>query len=261
MLRAYVDLSCQKGDPDAGARELFQGIPDHSRAISGGGTSPLHLASERGHVGVVRELLSAGADPKRANQEGATPLHLAARYSYPEVVVELLTSGITVDLKNPAGETPLHTAARYAKSECVADLLRLGADENAISDAGDTPVAVVGKLNERKDQTRFAVAEERVRRMLYRASAFRGCEVWEWPCYVEKEPGTESSILKSRGGLESGGDDSLVGPDTFALSSTPGDAVTRTVNLIRSKDKDPGTLQAMYSPNPLTRRVLEAVAA
>ncbi|CAN0078950.1 unnamed protein product, partial [Ectocarpus sp. 12 AP-2014] len=43
------------------------------------GTSPLHLASCRGHVGVVHELLSAGADATRGDQFGYSALHLAGR--------------------------------------------------------------------------------------------------------------------------------------------------------------------------------------
>ncbi|CAN0007155.1 unnamed protein product [Discosporangium mesarthrocarpum] len=74
MLCADIDLGCNR-DPDAGARDLLEGSPDPARASIGGGTSPLHLASQCGHFGVVTELLSAGADVSRANQDGATPLH------------------------------------------------------------------------------------------------------------------------------------------------------------------------------------------
>jgi hypothetical protein len=41
------------------------------------GDSGLHAAALFGHVPVVRQLVSAGADPTLRNQDGATPLQLA----------------------------------------------------------------------------------------------------------------------------------------------------------------------------------------
>lgn len=76
-------MSCQDDEPDAGARQLLGGKPGPKpppKSRAGGGTSPLHLASCRGHVGVVHELLSAGADATRGDQFGYSALHLAGGF-------------------------------------------------------------------------------------------------------------------------------------------------------------------------------------
>jgi ankyrin repeat protein len=41
------------------------------------GESALHAAALFGHISIVKQLISAGADPRLRNQEGATPLQLA----------------------------------------------------------------------------------------------------------------------------------------------------------------------------------------
>lgn len=40
----------------------------------------MHLASEKGHVGVVRVLLEHGVDTNARDASNTTPLHLAANY-------------------------------------------------------------------------------------------------------------------------------------------------------------------------------------
>ena len=41
--------------------------------------TPLHAARERGYTGVVIQLIEAGADIDKKNEEEQTPLHVAAR--------------------------------------------------------------------------------------------------------------------------------------------------------------------------------------
>jgi ankyrin repeat protein len=45
--------------------------------VDGDGSTPLHLAAQHGHVGLVRLLLGHGADPKLSNHLGLAPAHLA----------------------------------------------------------------------------------------------------------------------------------------------------------------------------------------
>ena len=57
------------------------------------GGTPLHLASQEGHIASVETLLQAGADPLLPNKKGALPIHLAANDNHPEVVKVLIEQG------------------------------------------------------------------------------------------------------------------------------------------------------------------------
>lgn len=46
-------------------------------ARTGDGTTPLYVASRRGHVGVIEVLLSNGADVMTRKKNGSTPLFAA----------------------------------------------------------------------------------------------------------------------------------------------------------------------------------------
>jgi ankyrin repeat protein len=63
----------------------------------------LHLATERGHVEVIRELLSKGANVDTPDNKGWTPLHLAAKHGHVHSLRELLSKGGTVDIQKKMG--------------------------------------------------------------------------------------------------------------------------------------------------------------
>eukprot|EP00752_Nemacystus_decipiens_P008297 g7417.t1 len=215
MLRHYINMSCQDDEPDAGARQLLGGKPGPKpppKSRAGGGTSPLHLASCRGHVGVVHELLIAGADATRGDQFGYSALHLAAKHGFPDVITELLSfSSVDVDLLDESGETALHTAARYAKTTCMSRLLEHGGNLNILSRSGRRAMDVVGQPQDKHNlqslphsATQLAgtgvsrrshkfntnmppaqlprdkCAEERIRRLLTAAASGKKSD-WMWP--------------------------------------------------------------------------------
>jgi ankyrin repeat protein len=69
------------------------------------GESGLHAAALFGHVSVVKQLISAGADLTLRNQEGATPLQLAQEAKQ-TAVVEYLCS-VPVDRVNGTAHEPV----------------------------------------------------------------------------------------------------------------------------------------------------------
>jgi len=47
------------------------------------------MASQNGHIDVVRSLLAAGADPPHADHNGFTALDIAKHYKHPQIVALL----------------------------------------------------------------------------------------------------------------------------------------------------------------------------
>jgi len=131
----------------------------------GKGSTPLHPASDNGHVEVITALLAAGADKTIKNGDGKTPHDLARRQDcknaleHPtlyqllyaskngqvEVVKKLIQAGGEVNKKEEVnGFTPLHLASENGHLEVVKILIKAGGEVNApIKDGlwkGETPL-------------------------------------------------------------------------------------------------------------------------
>jgi hypothetical protein len=93
----------------------------------------LALASQFGHVGVVRLLLDAGEDPNRYNPTGghshSTPLHQATWGGHNELVRLLVERGARVDLKDVLWQgTPADWARHAGRTELEAYLRAQGTE-------------------------------------------------------------------------------------------------------------------------------------
>jgi len=89
----------------------------------------LHVAAARDHVGVMRLLLDAGADPAAVAPPGKgrmTPLHCAGRGAGPAVRL-LLDAGVEPNVYVKRGTTPLYGAAYNGNLEGCRLLLERGA--------------------------------------------------------------------------------------------------------------------------------------
>jgi ankyrin repeat protein len=88
----------------------------------------LALASQFGHVEIVRALLDAGEDPTRYNPVGfhshSTPLHQAALAGHEEVVRLLVERGANVDLKDTLWQGTPADWARHEGRAAIEAFLR-----------------------------------------------------------------------------------------------------------------------------------------
>ena len=96
----------------------------------------LHIAAGRGHVGVVKALIEAGADVNKRetlDDLGKTPLILAAAKGHTPVIMELIRAGAKVNSvtrlsPNGPAITALFDAAFNGHEACVLALIHAGAD-------------------------------------------------------------------------------------------------------------------------------------
>ena len=92
------------------------------------GMMPLHHASQRGHIKVVRRLLKAGAKITAQASEKRTPLHLAAQAGHADVVQLLLDKNAPSDARDKEDFTPLLLAAEKGREQVIAVLLEENVD-------------------------------------------------------------------------------------------------------------------------------------
>jgi ankyrin repeat protein len=148
---AGVDMNAALTDGrDAGVTPLFLAAEDNrldvlKLLIAAGadvnmaradGYTPLHMAAQNGHAGVVSALLeAAGVDLNKAPADGATagvtPLYIAPLLNQLDFVKMLITAGAGVDMACADGDAPLHVAAHQEHDDVVDLLIAAGANLHA----------------------------------------------------------------------------------------------------------------------------------
>ncbi|MCJ1354949.1 MAG: hypothetical protein MMC33_004939 [Icmadophila ericetorum] len=89
--------------------------------------TPLHIASIKGRVEIIRRLLAAGANVQAMAGEGMLPLHSAAAQGHPNAVKLLLDGKAPINAVDARNRTALHLAAINGHEETVMLLLGRGA--------------------------------------------------------------------------------------------------------------------------------------
>ena len=115
-------------------------------SFDGRNMTPLHLASQYGHLDIVRYLVvERNCDTERENANSLTPLHLAAREGRLDVVKCLIGEadcnpmprGFNIRHKH-LDNTPLHMACDEGKLDVVKYLIEDAEVETAFRDSGGT---------------------------------------------------------------------------------------------------------------------------
>ena len=133
-------IAAKKGDVNS-IKVLLDKDPTLLNCTDILGVTALHYASDKGHLNVVKELLSRDKENallNAANNEGVTALYNASQNGHLEVVTELLDKNkALLNAVNKNGVTALHGASSNGHLEVVKELL----SRNPASLTG------VGKLN------------------------------------------------------------------------------------------------------------------
>lgn len=105
--------------------------------LNGYQETPLMYVSIVGDLNRAKRLVAKGAE---VNHLGWTPLHYAASKGHVEVVKYLLSVGAMPNAPAPDGTSPIMMAARSGSLDAVQVLLNAGADPSAININGENAV-------------------------------------------------------------------------------------------------------------------------
>jgi ankyrin repeat protein len=113
--------------------------------------TPMHYASARGRLDVIKVLLDKGVDINIGNGVIGTPLHSAFNPFRSETQLKtaefLLKNGADINATSSNGWTPLHQIAKaFCECEWVKFLIEHGADVNKPDKNGETPLSIIKNL-------------------------------------------------------------------------------------------------------------------
>lgn len=112
------------------------------------GRSALHLAAEKGFIHVCDALLTNKAFINSKSRVGRTALHLAAMNGYTDLVKFLIKDhNAVIDILTLKKQTPLHLAAAAGQIEVCRLLLELGASIDATDEQGQKPIHAAAQNN------------------------------------------------------------------------------------------------------------------
>ena len=133
-----LHLAVERGLPGIAMMLAYAGADLEARAGALNST-PLLLASAYGLTEVAKILIELGADVNAVGADAATPLSHAASNNDVRLVLALVKSGAFVDSRSCKGLTPLHIAACADNPKVITVLARHGANTGAPDMAGNTP--------------------------------------------------------------------------------------------------------------------------
>ena len=101
-------------------------------------STPLHLASRKGHIDLVQVLVGCGADVSVQDKNGWTPLHWASDLGREAMARTLVECGADMSARDEDGWAPLHRALDKGRVDVAQMLVERGADVSAQAKDGWT---------------------------------------------------------------------------------------------------------------------------
>lgn len=87
-----------------------------------------HITAVFGNTRALRYIKSYELDFNKLDKDGSSPMHLAAEKGHHLYVNELIELGANMNIRDYAGNSPLHLAALFNRTRCIDTLLDNGAD-------------------------------------------------------------------------------------------------------------------------------------
>jgi len=102
--------------------------------------TPLMIASQVGHLEIIKYLVEKGANVNAKNDNDHTSLIFATYFNRPEIIKYLVTKGASVNDQDINGKTPLMYASKDGNLPIVRYLVLNGADINITASDGKTAI-------------------------------------------------------------------------------------------------------------------------
>ncbi len=131
-----LHIAIDRGNP-ALAWSLIDGGADLA-ATTPEGVTPVALAVFRGETAIGERLIDAGAAPEGKTPDGDQVLPWAIRHGRLAFVQRLMKGGADPHQKDAAGNPLLHVAIESGRRDLMAELLKLGADAAAVNGPGES---------------------------------------------------------------------------------------------------------------------------
>jgi len=136
-----IHLASRLGHKEIVSQLLQYGASLTSRTETG--NTALHLASETGHLSLVKYLEKLDRNGlNNLNYENETPLHLAARNGRDYLVTYFTENGCNFNAPSANSVTCLHVACENGHYTTVECLLKHGAEVNVVNSADQTPIHI-----------------------------------------------------------------------------------------------------------------------
>ncbi|KAI6658522.1 Ankyrin repeat domain-containing protein 27-like [Oopsacas minuta] len=123
--QTFLHMACLHGNYSLSKLFIIKGADVNTRTYAHKHT-PLHLAAQYNHSGVVKLLIENGAEIHAKDVNGCTPLHYSATNGHTDSALSLLDNGASPNENDIRNNIPLHNAAKWGHTVMVECLLEHG---------------------------------------------------------------------------------------------------------------------------------------